>query len=150
MMLMLKMRIYDDVERVGQLCKSLEPVIGSIKIKTLWNTYLASDWKARKELEEYIQMICAKILNKNPGENKILLNPPSKEEASGEYCLGQVVYNSKELYPLCLREQDFVKHISIVATTGEGKTNVGMNIALQMMKKKIQFNVVDWKRGWQA
>jgi len=144
------MRIFDDVERVGQLCKSLEPVIGKLKAKSLWNTYLASDWKQRQELEQYIQLISTKILNKNPGESKILLNPPSKEAATGEFYLGQIVYNDKELYPLSLREEDFIKDIVIVATTGEGKTNTGMVFALELLQKNVPFIIVDWKRGWRA
>jgi len=144
------MKIYDDVERVGQMCRSLEPVIGSLKAKSLWNTYLSSDWEQRQELEQYIQLICTKLLNKNPGENKILLVPPSKEDASGEFYLGQIVYNDKEIYPLYLREEDFIKDIVIVATTGEGKTNIGMVFALELLQKEIPFMVVDWKRGWRA
>lgn len=147
-MLMLKMGVINDVDRVGILCKSLEPVIGSIKTKSLWNTYLASDWKARKELEEYIQMICAKILNKSPGENKILLNPPSEEAAAGDIKLGQIVYNDKELYPLFLKKDELCKHIVVAATTGTGKSNFAFNMILQLLDKNIDFMAIDWKREY--
>lgn len=132
-------------DEVRELCRKLKPVIGK-KADSLWVLYLAEDDDGRRELASDIQLIAEKFLNK--GDKQILLNPPSKEDAFGLFYLGDIQYNRKSLYPLCLAPEDFIKQIGIFSITGEGKTNTAMLLALQLLKYKIPFLVVDWKRSW--
>lgn len=113
--------------------------------------WLASDFKERKDLEIEIQIIAEKILKKGPLEDRvILLPPPSQEQAEGDFILGKVIYRDNKLFPMYLKEEDFIKQIGIFSITGGGKTNTAMLLALQLLKKNIPFMVIDWKRQWRS
>jgi DNA helicase HerA-like ATPase len=129
--------------QIEDLCKKLKPVIGS-RADTLWYAYLAEDDKGRKELALNIEIIAEKILKTEALEKqKILLGPPSIRDSRGSFFVGNVFYNDKALHPLYLRNEDFIKQIGIFAVTGEGKTNLAYLLALQLLKKKIPFLVID-------
>jgi hypothetical protein len=130
---------------VREMCRKLKPVMGQ-KADRLWIMYLAEDEKGRRELAADIQLIAEKFLSRN--ERQILLEPPLREKASGLFYLGDVIYNGKNLYPLFLTPEDFIKQIGIFSITGEGKTNTAKLLALQLLKFRIPFLVVDWKRAW--
>ncbi|MFH1367951.1 MAG: ATP-binding protein [Elusimicrobiota bacterium] len=130
-----------------EICKKLKPVIGK-RADILWKTYLTEDWKGRKELEELLQVLYFKHLQKDVSNEPILLSPPDKESAKGEFPIGNVLYNNKEVCSVGLNESDFVKQIGIFSITGEGKTNLAMILALNLLKKKIPFIIIDWKRSY--
>jgi hypothetical protein len=133
---------------VEEVCRKLKPIIGS-KADTLWYQYLAEDDRGRKDLALDIEIIAEKILKKDAlSKQKILLNPPSPAESTGSFLLGDVIYNDKKLNPIYLRSEDFIKQIGIFAITGEGKTNLAYLLALQLLKSKVPFMVIDWKRSW--
>jgi hypothetical protein len=130
------------------LCKKLKPVIGD-KADKLWYQYLAEDDIGRKKQALDIEIIAEKFLKKKPLENaQILLEPPTVENSKGEYLLGDIIYNKKKRHPLYLNPEDFIKQIGIFAITGEGKTNLAYLLALQLLKSKTPFTVIDWKRSW--
>ncbi|MEW6686875.1 MAG: DUF87 domain-containing protein, partial [Candidatus Edwardsbacteria bacterium] len=133
---------------IFETCQKLKPIIGK-KADKLWHCYLAEDEKGRKDLALDIEIIAEKLLRKAPLQNEpILLQPPSPPQASGEFLLGNIIYNDKRVSQLYLRSEDFIKQIGIFSITGEGKTNLAFLLALQLLKKKIPFLVVDWKRSW--
>lgn len=135
---------------IEDICRKLKPMIGE-KADELWYSWLASDWQERKDLEIEIEMIAEKVLKHGPLENRaILLPPPEKEDARGDFILGKVIYRDNKLFPLCLKEEDFIKQVGIFSITGGGKTNTAMLLALQLLKKKIPFMVIDWKRQWRS
>lgn len=135
---------------IEAICRKLKPLIG-VKADELYYQWLASDFQERKDLEIEIQIIAEKILKKGPLEDKvILLPPPSEEQAKGDFILGNVIYRDKKLFPLYLKEEDFIKQIGIFSITGGGKTNTAMLLALQLLKRKIPFMVIDWKRQWRS
>jgi DNA helicase HerA-like ATPase len=139
------MKTTEDIE---ELCKKLKPVIGD-KADKLWYYYLSGDDKGRKDLALDIEIIAEKLLKKNALEKqKILLQPPSEKDSSGTFLVGDVIYNDKTLHPLYLRPEDFTKQVGIFAVTGEGKTNLAYLLALQLLKRKTPFLVIDWKRSW--
>ncbi len=133
---------------VEEICRKLKPVIGE-EAKKLWYMYLAEDERGRKEIVLDIEIIAEKLLKKHALEKQqILLDPPSVEDASGQILLGDVAYNNKKLHPLSLRPEDFSRQVGIFAVTGEGKTNLAYLLALQLLKSKTPFMVIDWKRSW--
>lgn len=139
------MKTAKDIE---EICKKLKPAIGD-KAEKLWYMYLAEDDKGRKDLALDIEIIAEKLLKKDSlSKQEILLNPPSKNDSHGSFLLGEVVYNHEKLNPLYLRPEDFIRQIGIFAVTGEGKTNLSYLLALQLLKFKIPFMVIDWKRSW--
>jgi len=135
---------------VESICRKLKPILGE-KADELWYMWLAADWQERKDLEIDIQIIAEKVLNKGPLQDKTILLPPSsKEDAKGDFILGDIIYKDRKLYPLYLKKEDFIKQIGIFSITGAGKTNVALLLALQLLKKDIPFMVIDWKRQWRS
>lgn len=132
-------------DEVRGLTRKLKPVIGK-KAEELWIRYLAEDDQGRRDLAHDIQLIAEKFLKGN--EKQILLEPPSFENAAGLFLLGDVRYNGKTISPLSLNPEDLIKQVGIFSITGEGKTNAAMLLALQLMKFRIPFLVIDWKRTW--
>jgi len=115
----------------------------------LWYFYLSQDEKGKRTMEQDIQIIAEKVLKKEPlQDNQILLNPPSLAKSVGLFHLGDIVYNNKKFYPLGLSPEDLNKQVGIFSITGEGKTNTAMSLVLQMLKYRVPFMVIDWKRSW--
>lgn len=139
------MKTAKDIE---DICKKLKPVIGD-KADKLWYIYLAEDEKGRKELALEIEIIAEKLLKRDSlSKEEILLLPPPENDASGSFLVGDLFYNHTKLHSLYLRPEDFIKQVGIFAVTGEGKTNLAYLLALQLLKQKIPFLVIDWKRSW--
>lgn len=135
-------------EEVREICKKLKPILGE-RADKLWYFYLAEDEKGRKDMELNIEIIAEKLLKKNPlRDEDILLNPPTLSNTIGLFYLGDIYYNNKKIYPLGLSPEDFIKQIGIFSITGEGKTNTAILLALQLLKFRVPFLVIDWKRGW--
>lgn len=132
---------------IQRLCRSLKPVLGE-QAEALWLAYLAEDDKGKREFEEFLPLLSAKLLGKTLEDDKILLLPPSVENANGDFPIGQVVYNGKTIMPLSLREEDLIHQVGIFSITGGGKTNLGMLLALHLLKKNTPFLIIDWKRQW--
>src|ERR1043166_8979512 len=132
------------------LCKKLKPVLGK-KADTLWLGYVSAETlDSKREAEAFIQIMAAMYLDKTVDAQAILLPPPSELAAAGEFFLGTVVYGRKELHPLYLRRENFIKHIGIFSITGGGKTNVAQLLLLGLLTQKVPFLVVDWKRSYRA
>lgn len=81
-------------------------------------------------------------------EHRILLPPPRETERFGEFHLGEVVYAGKGQGPLFLTRENLTKHVGIFSITGRGKTNIGINLLIQLQAAGVPFLVVDWKRSY--
>ncbi len=132
------------------LCKKLKPVLGR-RADALWLAYISAETpQSRREAEMMIQMFAARLLERRIDEQNILLPPPQRQEADGEFVLGTVVYGNRPLYPLYLTRENFIKHVGIFSITGGGKTNVAYLLLLGLLDKDVPFLVVDWKRSYRA
>ena len=134
-------------EEIERICRKLIPVIGN-KAKMLWYAYLTHSKPGQEELERIIRILEVKYFKKNLEKEKVCLDPPDIRDSFGSYYLGKVIYNEKELFPLYLNQEDFIKQIGIFSITGEGKTNISQLLAIQLLKNKIPWLVIDWKRSW--
>jgi len=115
----------------------------------LWTAYITAETpRSKQEAEALIQLLATQFLSSNLGDEPILLPPPSAEAAAGEFLLGTLCYGRAKLSPLYLRRENFIKHVSITATTGAGKTNVAQLLLLGLLNQDIPFLVVDWKRSY--
>lgn len=138
------------MNEIQDICKKLKPVIGK-KADSLWLAYVTErNLHERQEIESIIQSLAAKHLSRTVDDTKILLPPPSEQEAQGEFPVGLIHYGEEPFYPLYLTRDNFKKQIGIFSITGGGKTNVGQILLLNLLKNNIPFLVVDWKRGWRA
>ena len=132
------------------LCRKLRPILG-VRADALWNPYATAETPQSKlESEALIQMLAIQFLSGSVQEEPILLPPPSREAAFGEFFLGMIQYGRKALYPLLLRRENFIKHLGIFSITGGGKTNVAQVLLLGLLEKMIPFLVIDWKRSYRA
>src|SRR5262249_19217518 len=121
-----KMRDHD----LKNIVKKLKPVLGT-KADALWNSYATSETtRATREAEALIHIRTIKSLSANVGDGPVLLPPPSAEAAAGEFLLGTIYYGRRPRFPLCLRRENLIKHLSITATTGAGKTNLAQVLLL--------------------
>src|SRR6185503_96243 len=59
-----------------------------------------------------------------------------------------VLYGTRDVCPLYLTRQNFIRQICILAITGAGKTNVAQLLLLGLLEKDVPFLVVDWKRSY--
>lgn len=135
-------------QKLKEICTKLKPLIGGTA-DNLWLAYVTSETlKSRQEAESLIHMFAARHLGRDVSSREILLPPPTESEASGEFNIGTVNYAGRNLYPLCLNRENFIKHIGIFAITGGGKTNVAQILLLDLLKKDIPFLVIDWKRSY--
>jgi len=131
---------------VEGLCKELKPILGA-KIDKLWFAYLAEDSEGKREIENILQILRARTLSDTSNE-KVLLVPPPKEIAQGEYPIGMIDYNGKCLYSFGLKEDELCQHVGIFGRSGAGKTNVGFILVESLLKKGKPILILDWKRNY--
>ena len=136
-------------QKVRDVCKKLRPIIGE-KSDKLWQLYCFSDEKQRKELSMYLELLVAKYIKEDLTHEKIVLVPPSKDAAFGEYYLGDIQYENKAIYPFGIRENEWGQHVLIVGRSGSGKTNCGFWILknLTSPEHNKSFVLFDWKRNY--
>ena len=106
------------------------------------------DIEGKKEIETIIQLLYTRTLNQQINNDKILLEPPPKEKAQGEYPIGHVIYNEKKLFPFGLRETEFIQHIGIFGRSGSGKTNTAVILIAHLLNNDKPFMIFDWKRNY--
>lgn len=136
-------------QKVRDVCKKLRPVIGN-KSDKLWQLYCFSDDKQRKELGSYLELLVAKYIKEDLAHEKIVLVPPSKNDAYGEYYFGDIEYNNKDIYPFGLRENEWGQHLIITGRSGSGKTNCGFWVIKNLISPEHnkKFILFDWKRNY--
>lgn len=132
---------------VKELCCKLAPVYGKKKIGALWHSYLIENMDGKREIEATLQVLAAK-LDGSFDSNKVLLSPPTREEAAGEYPIGTVWYNGRGLYPFGLREDEWIQHCAIFGRSGAGKTNLVFELIGSLLEAKKPFLIFDWKRNY--
>ncbi len=132
---------------IEEICNKLKPIFGK-KIDLIYLKYRLADSPEKKlEIEQALSALYHKQFQ-NLLSEKVLLDPPIQEVISGEYPIATVTYSDKELYPFCLREQDFIRHICISGMTGSGKTMLAFQIVSNFIKKNKPFIIFDWKKSF--
>ena len=83
-------------------------------------------------------------------QETILLQPPAPDQCAGEFSLGQVMYDDKELErEFGLSREDFTKHILVCGESGSGKTTFIRHMLKQLIGK-VPFCVFDFKRDYRG
>jgi len=107
-----------------------------------------SDPETKKELEQTLDLCSASILKPNVDVTTPVFLPPSAEQATGEFPLGNVIYNGLPLFPFSIRHSEMFQHMAIFGRSGAGKTNLGFLMVSNLVKQKIPFMIFDWKRNF--
>lgn len=133
--------------KIEDVFRKLKPIAGQ-DIDMLWREYVLADQKTRKSMEEALHIILAENLDETFEEKNILLEPPPRKTASGEYPLGFVYYGKSRYHPFGLRESEWIQHTGIFGRSGSGKTNVALIAVLGLLKKGKPVLIFDWKRNY--
>jgi len=131
---------------VESLCEKLKPVIGDKKANRYWLMYLRADYRRKKDIETILNIYYSKLLKKDLDDKKILLSPPPKDKAQGEYSLGKVIYNNKPVCDFGIREPELLRHLSILGQSGGGKSNIAYRLLQHFIEKDKPFMCFDFKR----
>lgn len=133
---------------IDEKLKTLQPVLGTPKTKRLRQMYFyEDDYRRKKEIENYIDMLIARLVKKDI-EDQIILPPPPKEICNGDLNIGDVEYLEKKYFPFNLKLKDINRHIGVFGSTGSGKTSFTTNLIRQLHKRGIPFLVFDWEKSY--
>jgi len=133
--------------KIEDIFRKLKPISES-SLDELWKEYILSDAKTQKNIEDVLKLILAKNLGQTFEEKEVLLEPPSEQDAYGEYPLGIIYYGKEKFHPFGLRESEWIQHVGIFGRSGSGKTNVAFLVVLNLLKHGKPFMVFDWKRNY--
>ena len=76
-----------------------------------------------------------------------VFNYPDAATANGDFLVG-TIHNHNRTYPFAIREQEMIRHLLFVGSTGSGKTNLALLLVNQFLRNGKPFLVVDWKRNY--
>jgi len=133
--------------KIEDIFRKLKPISES-SLDELWKEYILSDAKTQKNIEDVLKLILAKNLGQTFEEKEVLLEPPSEQDAYGEYPLGIIYYGKEKFHSFGLRESEWIQHVGIFGRSGSGKTNVAFLVVLNLLKHGKPFMVFDWKRNY--
>ncbi len=133
--------------KVKDLCRRLKPIIGESAEKA-WMAFLVEDETGKEHIQSYLELLAAQHLNARLDADDPGLIPPKAEDANGEFRLGNVLYNGKELFPFGLREGEWTQHCGIFGRSGAGKTNMGFLVVQQLVGHGKPVLIFDWKRNY--
>jgi hypothetical protein len=102
----------------------------------------------KKKIEQCILALYQKNVDSILSTNKILLPPPDPGKAYGEYELGTVMYDDRQVCKFGLREKEFLRHLGLFGITGTGKSNVVFKIIDELMQKGKKVFIFDWKKQY--
>jgi hypothetical protein len=128
--------------------RRLEPVIGKTKALQLWRLYQQEDAYGRRDMEAAVALQVEKQLGVDPLSPDQCLSVPAKDQATGDYILGDVVVGSRVLHPFGLREDEFIQHAAIFGRSGAGKTNTVALLIKELVRHGKPMMIFDWKRNY--
>jgi len=132
---------------IEEISKKLKPLFGK-KIDELYLKYsIADSLEEKNEILQFLKILYEKNLNKLL-DSKVLLEPPREQDIRGEYPLGQVEYNEKELFSFGLNEKDWARHMCVTGMSGSGKTTFAFQVLDNFIQKQKPFLVLDWKKSF--
>ena len=135
-------------DEIRELCKKLAPAIGKDKADRLYKLYLVEDLKGRQGMALEIELVAERYLRKKGSlKEPILLEPPSLEDSAGLFLLGDVVYNDEKLHKLYLMPGDLRRHCMITGQTGTGKSNLVSLLLLGLLRFRVPWLLIDFKRS---
>ena len=133
--------------RVRELCRRLKPIIG-VQADRIWQAFIGETDSGKSQILSYLELMAAKELQGELDAEVSALVPPGEQESAGEYELGTVTYNNRDLHGFGLREQEWIQHVGVFGRSGAGKTNLGFLIVQRLLEKKKPVLILDWKRNY--
>ena len=126
------------------------PVIGD-RAEALWKFYVSAPTPmARFDAENLVQSFSLTKLGSQIRAKTILLPVNLQGVPGGEIHLGSALYGEKQVGEVRVSPDELMRHVGLFATTGSGKTNLCYYLLIQLVRLKIPFLVVDWKRSYRV
>jgi len=132
---------------IDEVFRKLRPLMGP-RLDLLWQEYVVADATIRKDIERILRLELGQRLQETFESSHVLLKPPPREVAAGDYPVGKVHYAREEYYPFGVREDEFIQHMGMFGRSGSGKTNLAYLLVLDLVKAGKPFLVFDWKRNY--
>jgi len=138
------------MQDIDSKLKTLKPVLGDKKVMKLRAMYyFEDDFRAKREIENRIDLLISKLV-KTDINDLIILPPPNEEQCSGDIYLGDVEYLGKSICPFHLKLKDLNRHMGIFGSTGSGKTTLAKNLIRKLHKKDLPFMIFDWETSYRS
>src|SRR5690349_13659326 len=132
------------MQEIEDKLRDLRGILGN-KADRLRLAYLfETDPEAKRSLESTINVLHAQHFT----DDAILLLPPPADVSMGEYPLGTVQYNGKNLHPFGLREHELSQHVIIAGRSGSGKSNAMLVLAKTFVEKRKPLLLFSFKREY--
>ena len=93
--------------------------------------YFEDDYRAKRELENHIDLLIARHV-KTEIADQIVLPPPPPVACQGDINVGIVEYMGKPLHDFNLNLKSLTRHAGIFGSTGSGKTSLALNLIRQL------------------
>ena len=136
------------MNRIDEKIRILEPVLGSAKANQLRLMYLMEDdFKEKKILENQLDLLVARLVNKSAAK-EIILPPPIGNLQQGTINIGAAVYAGTTGKPVNLNLSQVNRHIGLFGATGSGKTNLALRLIRKLHKQGIPILVIDWEQSY--
>lgn len=133
---------------IDEKLKILQPVLGKGKTAKLRLAYhIEDDYRAKKEIENRIDLLIATHVKKDASD-QIILPPPDGCNGPGDLAVGTVRYADKPMGEFRITGQDMIRHVGVFGATGSGKTTLIYNLMRQLLSQGRPFLVLDWKRDY--
>jgi hypothetical protein len=133
---------------IDEKLRILQPAIGAKKANQLRQMYyFEDDYRAKREIENYIELMISRFV-KTQIHEQIVLPPPPLEICQGEIDIGTVEYMDRPQHQFSLKLKDLNRHTGIFGSTGSGKTTLASNLIRKMRKNGIPFLIFDWEQSY--
>jgi len=135
--------------KMEDVLKKLKPVLREERVDAVWQEYLLADSDMRKLIEQELRLQLAGKLGHGFEARQILLEPPPKDIAKGEYTLGTVCYGNEAFHPFELREEELIQHCGtwkkLDKISREGNIFLKLNYATKGWMPMVHENTRDVK-----
>lgn len=123
--------------------QGLRPLLGS-HADALDHAWLTGDERERREIE-----ITSELMRRQTGSG-VLLDPPSRNQASGAVHLGRIQHGSRLLGSYGLSHHSLTRHVGVFGSSGSGKSNLVLHVLRQLIDQRISWVLFDYKRSARA
>ena len=133
-----------DLDEVIEGLELLKPWIPEKARKAIIASQILSGNDAYERLRPLADVVRAITIASGKGITSL----PDSEELEGEIYLGDVMLGDLKLGEFRLKRDDLIKGVTIFAPSGHGKTNLIMQLLLELSRLNIPFTVFDFKQDY--
>lgn len=133
---------YQPNMEIHRILRKLEPLMPR-QVEHWSRSLLNAQPEVRTLLERQIRSTAHRLLGNL--DKRTLLSLPSQDASRPSLRLGKIVYDT-EKWDFGLELSELMQNLAVFGRSGAGKTNVAFQLIDQLVKKRICFLFLDWKR----